>query len=158
VEAPPATEQPAESSPADWSRQLRFGDVQVGDAVPPYHLWLNYQRIVMSVAADRMFGSIHHNRERAREGGLNDIIFNTKGYETIFEITLRRWMGLDGKIRKVGPFRMVKNSHPGDTLTGHAKVTGTEVAEGTGLVHLEIGVDNPRGEAARGEATVSLPA
>ena len=158
AEEPPATEQPAESGPVgDWSRQLRFGDVQVGDEVPPYHLWLNYQRIVMSVAADRMFSSIHHNRDIAREGGLNDIIFNTKGYETIFEITLRRWMGLDGKIRKVGPFRMVKNSHPGDTLTGHAKVTGTEVVEGTGLVHLEIGVVNPRGEAARGEATVSLP-
>ena len=90
----------------------------MGDEVPPYHLWLNYQRIVMSVAADRMFSSIHHNRDIAREGGLNDIIFNTKGYETIFEITLRRWMGLDGKIRKVGPFRMVKNSHPGDTITG----------------------------------------
>ena len=101
--------------------------------------------------------SVHHNRDSAREGGLNDIIFNTKGYETIFEITLRRWMGLDGKIRKVGPFRMVKNSHPGDTLTGHAKVTGTELVEGTGLVRLEIGVANPRGEAAQGEATLSLP-
>ena len=158
VEEPPATEQPEESSPVvDWSRQRRFGDVQVGDEVPPYHLWLNYQRIVMSVAADRMFSSVHHNRDSAREGGLSDIIFNTKGYETIFEITLRRWMGLHGKIRKVGPFRMVKNSHPGDTLTGHAKVTSTELVEGTGLVHLEIGVDNPRGEAARGEATVSLP-
>ena len=158
VEPPPDTEQPAESSPVvDWSRQIRFGDVQVGDDVPPYHLWLNYQRIVMSVAADRMFSSIHHNREIAREGGLNDIIFNTKGYEMLFEITLRRWMGLDGRIRKMGPFRMVKNSHPGDTLTGRARVTGTEVANGRGLVHLEIGVDNPRGEAARGEVTISLP-
>ena len=74
-----------------------------------------------------------------------------------FEITLRRWMGLDGKIRKVGPFRMVKNSHPGDTLTCRAKVTGKDVKNGEGLVQLEIGVDNPRAEAARGEATVSLP-
>jgi acyl dehydratase len=159
VEEPPATEQPAESSPVvDWSKQIRFGDVQVGDEVPPYHLWLNYQRIVMSVAADRMFSSIHHNREIARQGGLNDIIFNTRGYEMMFEITLRRWMGLDGRIRKMGPFRMVKNSHPGDTITGRARVTGKELREGQGLVQLEIGVDNSRGEAARGEVTVSLPA
>jgi hypothetical protein len=142
----------------DWSRQIRFADVQVGDDVPPYSIWLNYQRIVMSVSADRMFGSIHHNREIARAGGLNDIIFNTKGYEMMFEITLRRWMGLDGRIRKMGPFRMVKNSHPGDTITGRAKVISKELQDGQVLVHLEIGVDNPRGEAARGEVTVSLPA
>ncbi len=158
VEPAPATEQPSESDPnVDWSRQIRFADVQIGDEVPPYHLWLNYQRIVMSVAADRMFSSIHHNREIAREGGLNDIIFNTRGYEMMFEITLRRWMGLDGRIRKMGPFRMVKNSHPGDTLTGRARVVGKELKDGEGLVQLEIGVDNPRGEAARGEATISLP-
>jgi hypothetical protein len=131
--------------------------VTVGDEIPTYHIWLNYQRIVMSVAADRMFSSIHHNRETARAGGLNDIIYNTRGYEIVFEITLRRWIGLDGRIRKMGPFRMVKSSHPGDTLTGHAKVVGKEQKDGEGWVHLEIGVDNPRGEAARGEATVSLP-
>jgi 3-methylfumaryl-CoA hydratase len=164
VEQPPAVEPPPESSPVvDWSRQIRFGDVQVGDEVPPYSIWLNYQRmlnyqrIVMSVSADRMFGSIHHNREIARDGGLNDIIFNTRGYEMMFEITLRRWMGLDARIMKMGPFRMVKNSHPGDTITGRAKVTGKEMKDGVGLVNLEIGVDNPRAEAARGEATVSLP-
>jgi acyl dehydratase len=158
VEQPPETEQPAESSPVvDWSEQIRFGDVQVGDEVPPYHLWFNYQRIVMSVAADRMWGSIHHNREIARAGGLNDTILNSRGYEMIFEITLRRWMGLDGRTRKMGPFRLVKNSHPGDTLTGRARVVGKELKDELGLIHLEIGVDNPRGEAARGEVTVSLP-
>jgi acyl dehydratase len=158
VEQPPAAEPPAESSPVvDWSEQIRFGNVQVGDEVPPYHLWLNYQRIVMSVAADRMFSSIHHNREIARAGGLNDIIFNTRGYEMMFEITLRRWMGLDGRIKKMGPFRMVKNSHPGDTITGRARVVGKELKEEQGLIQLEIGVDNPRGEAARGEVTLSLP-
>jgi acyl dehydratase len=153
-----SAEQPEESSPTvDWSRQLLFGDISIGDAIPPYHLWLNYQRIVMSVSADRMFGSIHHNRELARAAGLDDIIFNTRGYEMVFEITLRRWMGLDGRIEKMGPFRMVKNSHPNDTITGRATVVGLEPQGDRGLVKLEIGVDNPRGEAARGEATISLP-
>ena len=158
VEQPPETEQPAESSPVvDWSRQIRYGDVAVGDEVPPYYLWLNYQRIVMSVAADRMWGSIHHNREIARASGLNDTIFNSRGYEMMFEITLRRWMGLDGRTHKMGPFRLVKNSHPGDTLTGRARVMGKELKDGLGLITLEMGVDNPRGEAARGEVIVSLP-
>ncbi|HZT05626.1 MAG TPA: MaoC family dehydratase N-terminal domain-containing protein [Chloroflexota bacterium] len=158
VEQPPTTMQPQESSPdVDWSRQTYFEDVAVGQEIPPYHIWLNYQRIVMSVAADRMFGSIHHNRELARAAGLDDIIFNTRGYEMVFEITLRRWMGLDGRIKKMGPFRMVKNSHPGDTLTGRARVVDKELRDGAGIVQLEIGVDNPRAEAARGSATVALP-
>jgi acyl dehydratase len=57
----------------------------------------------------------------------------------------------------MGPYRLVKNSHPGDTMTGRAKVTGKELKDGQGLVHLELGIDNPRGEAARGNVTVSLP-
>ena len=62
-----------------------------------------------------------------------------------------------GRTRKMGPFRITKNSHPGDTLTGRARVTGKEVQDGAGLVQLEIGIDNQRGEAARGNVTVSLP-
>jgi len=67
-------------------------------------------------------------------------------------------MGLDGRIKKMGPFRMNRSSHPGDTITGHAKVTGKEIVDGQRQVYLEIGVANPRTEAATGEATVSLPA
>ncbi|HLY63930.1 MAG TPA: MaoC family dehydratase N-terminal domain-containing protein [Chloroflexota bacterium] len=155
---PPPAEVPAANPEVDWSHQVHFEDVNVGDELPPYSLWLNYQRIVMSVAADRMFSSIHHNRDRAREGGLDDIIFNTLGYEIVFEITLRRWMGLDGRIRKLGPFRMVKNSHPGDALLCHCRVTEKLVQDGAPLVRLDIAVENPRAESARGEALVSLPA
>ncbi len=141
----------------DWDKRLSFESVNVGDDVPLYSLWLNYQRIVMSVAVDRMWSSIHHNRDAARSGGLDDIIFNTRGYEMVMEITLRRWIGLDGRLKKLGPVRLVKNSHPGDMLTCTAKVTDKEVVDGQGRVQLEISVKNPRAEAARGQATVSLP-
>jgi acyl dehydratase len=157
-EAAPAADAPPPENPAvDWSQQVAFEDVEVGSEAPPYHLWLNYQRIVMSVAVDRMFSGIHHNRDAARAAGMDDIIFNTRGYDMLFEITLRRWIGLDGRIRKMGPFRMTKNSHPGDTITCHARVTNKELRDGQGLLDLEIWVDGPRGEAARGQAVVSLP-
>ena len=141
----------------DWDRQLSYENVNIGDEVPPYSIWLNYQRIVMSVAVDRMWSSIHHNRDEARAHGLDDIIFNTRGYDMVMEITLRRWIGLDGRINKLGPYRMVKNSHPGDTLTCSARVVNKEVVDNVGRVHLEISVKNPRAEAARGQAVVSLP-
>ena len=70
----------------------------------------------------------------------------------VFEITLRGWMGLAGRIRKMGPFRIVKNSNPGDTITGRARIGGKEPGNGQGIVQLEIGVDSPRSEAV-----VSVP-
>lgn len=141
----------------DWSRQITWGEVKVGDELPSYNLWLNYQRIVMSVATDRMFSGIHHDRDFAHAQGLDDIIFNTRGYEFMLEIFLRRWMGLDGQLRKFGPFRMVSNAHPGDTLVCGARVNSIEVKDGAGLVGLELWVDSPRRRAAQGEAVVSLP-
>ena len=127
LEPPPETtgEQSQEiavtNEPTDWSLQRRFGDVAVGEAVPPFAMWLSYQRIVMSVAVDRMFSGLHHNREMARWRGFRDVIFNTRGYEMMFEVMLRRWIGLDGRITKLGPFRMTGSSYPGDVVTVEAK-------------------------------------
>ncbi len=151
-------EAPVTSEPADWSRQLRFADVSPDAAVPPFAMWLSYQRIVMSVAVDRMFSGLHHNRDQARWRGFRDIIFNTRGYEMMFEVMLRRWMGLDGRIRKLGPFRMTGSSYPGDVVTAGARVTAKTAAAGENLVTVELLARNDRGEAARGEAQVALPA
>jgi 3-methylfumaryl-CoA hydratase len=141
----------------DWSRQLRRNEVAVGDAVPPYSMWLSYQRIVMSVAADRMFSGLHHNREQARWRGFRDIIFNTRGYEMMFEVMLRRWIGLDGRIRKLGPFRMGGSSYPGDVVTVSARVVGMTKTAEQELIQIELLAHNDRGEAARGEAQITLP-
>jgi 3-methylfumaryl-CoA hydratase len=145
------------NEPIDWSKQLRFADVQVGDDLPTFNLWLSYQRIVMSIAVDRMFSGIHHNRDFARAGGLDDIIFNTRGYDMTMELTLRRWIGLDGRIVKIGPFRMRKAGHPGDTLVCGGRVTKLEKTDRGGRVSLAIWVDSSRGRGTLGEATVALP-
>jgi acyl dehydratase len=141
----------------DWNRRLRFAEVNIGDQVSPYSLWLSYQRIVMSVAVDRMWSPIHHDRDRARAAGFGDIIFNTRSYEMLFEVMLRRWIGLDGRIKKLGPFRMTGSSYPDDVITAQARVTERPAAEGEKRVKLELLVLNPRGEAARGEAQIELP-
>lgn len=163
--SPPASENgvehaaaaPTPVEPFDWSRGLRFADVAVGDEVPPFALWLSYQRIVMSVAVDRMFSGIHHNRDQAKSSGFNDIIFNTRSYEMLFEVTLRRWMGLDGRLAKLGPFRMIGSSYPDDVVTARARVREALPEGSGGRVKLDIVVVNGRGEAARGEAEVVLP-
>ncbi len=117
-------------------------------------MWLSFQRIVMSVAADRMFSGLHHNREQARWRGFRDVIFNTRGYEMMFEVMLRRWIGLDGRITKLGPFKMTGSSYPGDVVTVSATVTGLAAP----AIDVELIATNNRGEAARGQAQVALPA
>ena len=144
------------TEPADWSRQPRFADVTVGCEVPPFSMWLSYQRIVMSVAADRMFSGLHHNRDTARGRGFADIVFNTRGYEMLFETMLRRWVGLAGRIKSMGPFRMTGSSYPGDVVTARARALDKSPEQT--LVKVELVARNDRGEAARGEAQVSLPA
>jgi len=129
-----------------------------GDIVPPYQLWLSYQRIVMSVAVDRMFSGIHHNRDVARQGNLDDIIFNTRGYEMLLEVMLRRWIGLDGRIVKLGPAQMKAAGHPGDTLVAGGTVKALEPHGAGGNVTLDVWVDSPRGRGTSGEATVWVPA
>jgi hypothetical protein len=147
----------ATTEPADWSQQRRFDQVAVGDEVPPFSMWLSYQRIVMSVAVDRMFSGIHHNRDQARASGFGDIIFNTRSYEMLFETMLRRWMGLDGRLQKLGPFRMTGSSYPDDIVTARARVVEKVQRETKGIIKVEISALNNRGEAARGEAEVALP-
>jgi 3-methylfumaryl-CoA hydratase len=146
------------ADPLDWTRQLKFGDVAVGDAVPTFAMWFSYQRIVMSVAVDRMFSASHHNRELARAGGLTDIILNTRSYEMLFEVMLRRWIGLAGRIRALGPFKMGGSTHPDDVLSAGATVTEKSEANGENRVTVELVAINNRGEAARGQAQISLPA
>ena len=153
---PERSDTEATSATFDWGRQLRFGDVAVGDVVPPFSMWLSYQRIVMSVAVDRMFSGIHHNREQARASGFQDIIYNTRSYEMQFETMLRRWIGLDGRVKKLGPFRMTGSSYPDDIVTTRARVI--EIRPNDRVAKVEISAHNNRGVAARGEAEVTLPA
>jgi N-terminal half of MaoC dehydratase len=157
-EAAPSVEVPEQTDPFnDWSKQIKFEDVEVGDELPAYSLYLTYQRLVMSVANDRMFSPVHHNRDSARSQGLDDTILNSIGYENIFEFAMRRWMGLDGRLKKLGPYRIARSCHPGDMVTCTGRVVGKEVLDGVGLDHLELAIRNPRTQAANTKATVSLP-
>jgi len=69
---------------------------------------------------------------------------------------LRRWIGLDGRITKLGPFRMTGSSYPSDVVTVSARVTGK--SDDTRRVQVELLAVNDRGEAGRGAAEVVLPA
>jgi hypothetical protein len=70
----------------------------------------------------------------------------------MFEIMLRRWIGLDGLIKTLGPFRMTGSSFPGDVVS----VQGRALEKTENSVKIEIIARNDRGEAGSGEAQVML--
>lgn len=141
----------------DWNASLKFDDVAVGSEVTGPSMALTYQRIIMNIAADRMFSSIHHNASAALGAGLNDIIFNTRGLETFLEIGLRRWMGLDGRLMRLGPFKMTAPVYPGDVVQARWTVTSKRVRTTGGEVDLKFFVLAKDRQAVQGMAVVDLP-
>lgn len=135
---------------------LWFEDVQEGAQLPPFEVALTVQRLVMEAATNRDFAPIHHDRDLARASGAPDMYANTMMIQGLFEATIREWMGLGGRLRKLG-FSMRVFNCAGDLVVGRGQVTGTRVAGGEGLVDLEVWTEAGEGRTVQGSATVALP-
>ena len=136
---------------------LGFGEVAAGTDLPPFPVPLTMQRLVMEAAANKDFTPIHHDRELTRATGAPDPYANTMLVQAVFEATLREWMGLAGRLRKL-QFSMRSFATAGAVLSGHGRVTGTRADGGDGgYVDLEIWTESGGARAASGTATVWLP-
>ena len=133
-----------------------FDQVSEGDELPPFGLALTLQRLVMEAGANRDFAPIHHNAEIARAAGAADPFANVMLVQALLEATLRDWMGLDGRLRKLG-IRMGSFATAGAMMTGHGRVTATRPEANGGLVELEVWTESVGARAAVGTATVWLP-
>jgi acyl dehydratase len=136
---------------------LRFADVADGAELPPFSIPLTIQRLVMEAAANRDFTPIHHDREITRATGAPDPYANTMLLQAVFEATVRQWMGLGGRLRRLG-FSMRSFATVGAVLSGHGRVSATHPGDHGGLVDLEIWAESGGARAAVGSATVWLPA
>lgn len=101
---------------ADWSKQRFWEDTEVGDPVPGVSFPLSVYRLVVEAGANRDFNSIHHNSEFAKASGASEMYANTAFVQGMWERTVREYVGLGGRIRKVGPFRMKMFNTVGETV------------------------------------------
>lgn len=131
-----------------------YDEVEVGTLLPPFVLPLTVQRLVMEAGVNRDFAPIHSDRELARASGAPDMYANTMLFQALFEGTLRQWMGLGGRLRKLG-FRMRAFTMPGHEVAALGRVTGKH-PEGQGLVDLEVWTEVEGNRTAEGTATVQL--
>jgi acyl dehydratase len=133
-----------------------FDAIRPGDELPPRPLALTLQRLVMEAGVNRDFAPIHHDGEIARATGAAAPFANVMLIQALLEATLREWMGLDGRLCKLG-LSMRSFAPAGSVMTGHGRVTATRADAGGGLVDLEVWTEAAGHRAAVGTATVWLP-
>jgi acyl dehydratase len=133
-----------------------FDEVAEGSELPAFAMALTLQRLVIEAAANRDFAPIHHDREITRATGAPEPYANTMLVQAMFEATLRQWMGLEGRLRKLS-FSMRSFALSGSMLTGFGRVVAKTAEDDGGLVDVEIWTESGGSRAATGTATVWIP-
>jgi acyl dehydratase len=133
-----------------------FDAIRAGDQVPPFALALTLQRLVMEAGVNRDFAPIHHDQHSARAAGAAQPFANVMLIQAVLEATLRRWMGLGGRLRTLR-VNLRSYATAGSVLSGHARVIGKQPEGDGGLVELEVWTEAAGERAATGTATVWLP-
>jgi 3-oxo-4,17-pregnadiene-20-carboxyl-CoA hydratase beta subunit len=137
---------------------LAYDDVTEGAELPEFALPLTLQRLVMEAAANRDFTPIHHDRELSRATGAPDPYANTMLIQAVFEATLREWMGLAGRLRRLR-FNMRSFAAAGSIMSGHGRVTGKRAGDDGdgGFVDVDVWTASGGAQTATGTATIWLP-
>lgn len=142
----------------DWSTQRYFEDVNEGDEVPPVIFPMTVFRLVVEAGANRDFNQIHHNTPVTQASGAPDMYANNGFIQGMWERTVREYIGLGGRFKKTGPFRMKIFNNVGETVVTKGTVKRKWVEDGEHLVELEIVSEHSRGASVGpGPVVVSLP-
>ena len=150
--------QVGEASPVDWSQQRYFEDVQEGDPVPPVTINVTIARLVVEAGANRDFNQIHHNSPVSIATGAPEMYANNGFIQGWWERCAREYVGLAGRFKKTGPFRMNIFNVVGETVTTHGEVKRKWVENGEHLVELQIRSEMSQGiSVGPGPVVVALP-
>jgi len=133
----------------------RFGDVAIGDTLPPLDIPLTRTLIVATALASRDYTEVHHDAEIAVRRGSKDIFMNilsTNGFVGRF---ITDWAGPDAVLRKVS-IRLGAPNYPGDTMHLTGVVTALDAASRT--IEVAVKGANDLGDHVTGTVTLTLPA
>ncbi|MDB5376084.1 MAG: hypothetical protein JWR00_530 [Rubritepida sp.] len=136
-----------------------FDDIEIGQDIPKVVKGpMTTAHIVRWSAAMENWHRIHYDWKYATEhDGLPDIMVNGSWKQHVMIQLLADWAGDTGWAWKVA-FQFRGMNVPGDTLTAWGRVTGKERRGRFGVVDLEIGMLDQKGqEGTPGTARVVLP-
>jgi hypothetical protein len=157
---PPAARElpPALASNVDWSLQRYVEEVAVGDEIPPLAIHLTIARLVVEAGGNLDFSRVHHNAAVAHAAGAPDMYANNVFIQGWWERAVREYIGLAGRVRRVGPLRMRVFNTVGETVVTRGVVRRVWEEDGEHLVELEMRSEISRGvSVGPGPVVVSLP-
>jgi acyl dehydratase len=137
----------------------RFEDLAVGDAIPDLVKGpLTPAHLMRWSAAVENWHRIHYDAGFATgHDGLPERVVNGSFKQHVLVQLVRDWAGPAGWLWRIG-FQFRGMDLVDDTLTAFGAIAGVREADGLGVVDLEIGLRNQRGELnTPGHATAVLP-
>ena len=96
--------------------------MKVGDTLPEISIPITLHRLVMEAGANRDLSMIHHDTKIAQATGAPDAYANTFFLMGMFERKLREFIGVTGRIKKIGPMQMKTFNCVGDVLVFKATI------------------------------------
>jgi len=120
------------------SRQRTFGDVAIGQELPPVQFPLTVYRLVVAAGGNRDFNSIHHNTAYAQASGAPEMYASTFILMGMWERLARDYIGPAGLIRSIRDFRMRRFNLVGSVVEVRGRVRDTRRDGTQGIVTLEV--------------------
>ena len=159
VAAAPRREVPAPAaSTVDWGEQRFFEDVSEGDVIAPVAFPLTIARLVVEAGANLDFSRVHHNAAVAHRTGAPDMYANNVFIQGWWERTVREYIGLAGRVKRVGPLRMRIFNTVGETVVTSGVVQRAWREADENRVEIEMRCETSRGvSVGPGPVVVSLP-
>jgi hydroxyacyl-ACP dehydratase HTD2-like protein with hotdog domain len=137
--------------------QLCYEDVEPGDRLPQLIVTVDETQMFFFSAATYNGHRIHYDKDWARDReGYDDILVQGPLQAALLARAVTDWIGGAGRLVEYS----VQNraiALPGQPLTFGGTVTGKRLADGAGLVDLDIAARRDDTVLMPGTATVALP-
>jgi acyl dehydratase len=122
-----------------------FEDVRIGEELPVLQKHINLARMMAYGAATWDFIRIHYDADYVRQQGFDAPFVDGQMLGGYLAQHVQDWAGPDAFLRKLG-FRNRVMVYPGDVLTFHGVVTGTQIDGNEALVECDLWVENQKGD------------
>lgn len=137
-------------------RTLRFGEVKVGDVIPPLVVKISPTLIIAGALASQDFQDVHHDYQMIHRRGHPNIFMNMMTTSGLLGRYLTDWTGPDAIVR-AHELRLGRPNYAGDTMTLTGSVRSADRVEGRGLVTVDLVGANSLGKHTESSITVELP-
>lgn len=128
---------------------ISFGDVEVGDELPPIEITPDTRQLVMYAGASGDFQPIHYDKDVAQKAGHDSVIIHGAFKSAWLARVVTDWLGDSGWMREFNvQYRGIDYI---GKKTCRGRVTGKRIEGDAGLIELELGLEDENG-------TVTTPA